>query len=70
MGKGKSFFDSLVQSAMAYSAAQASKGSNGRPDPYMASGMAFGVHGDLSDSDLAELGAMLGAQGAFDDNND
>lgn len=29
--------------------------------------MMFGANGSLSDFDIAELGAMLGAEGALDD---
>ena len=66
---GKGFFESLIESAALYSAVQASKCADGKPDPYKAAGMVFGAKGDLSNSDIAELGAILGAEGAFDDDD-
>lgn len=40
---------------------------DGKPDPYQAAGIAYGLKGDLSAAEMADLGAMLGAMGAFDD---
>lgn len=60
-------FEDLLKSAATYAAVQASKDKNGKPDPYKAAGMLFGAKGTLSDSDIAELGTILGAEGAFDD---
>ena len=50
-------------------AVEASKDKNGKPDPYKAAGMAMGM-GNFSLEDQMRLGAMLGAQGAFDDDKD
>ena len=64
---GKGFLESLFEAAAMNAAVQASRDSSGKPDPYKAAGMVFGAKGNLSDSDLDELGAMLGAEGAFND---
>ncbi len=64
---GKGLLESLFEGFAMNAAIQASKDTNGKPDPYKAAGMMFGANGSLSDSDLAELGAVLGAEGAFDD---
>lgn len=61
------FIESLLEGMIMNAAVQASKDANGKPDPYKAAGMLFGAKGSLSDSDLAELGTILGAEGAFDD---
>lgn len=65
MGKGllESLFEGIVMNA----AVQASKDACGKPDPYKAAGMLYGAKGSLSDSELAELGTILGAEGAFND---
>lgn len=64
------FFDDLMRSAAVYDAIQASKDENGKPDPYKAAGLLAGMKGGLSGADWANLGAALGAQGAFDDPKD
>lgn len=63
------FFDDLAKNAALWGAVQASKDENGKPDPYKATGMAFGM-GNRSFSDIARLGAILGSEGAFDTNTD
>lgn len=63
----KGFLDSLFEGMIMNAAVQASKDANGKPDPYKAAGMLFGANGTLSDSDLAELGTMLGTEDAFED---
>lgn len=63
----KGFLESLLEGMIMNAAVQASKDANGKPDPYKAAGMLYGAKGTLSDSDLAELGTVLGAEGAFDD---
>ena len=63
----KGFIESLLEGFVMNAAVQASKDENGKPDPYKAAGMLFGANGTLSGSDLAELGNILGAEGAFDD---
>lgn len=63
----KGLLESLIEGIVMNAAVQASKDANGKPDPYKAAGLLFGAKGSLSDSDLAELGAVLGAEGAFDD---
>lgn len=63
------FLEGLLKTAGMYAAVQASKNSKGKPDPYKAAGMVAGL-GYTSLDDTAQLGAMLGAEGAFDDDND
>ncbi len=63
----KGLFERLLEGVVMNAAIQASKDSTGKPDPYKAAGMLFGAKGTLSDSDMAELGTILGAEGAFDD---
>lgn len=63
----KGLLESLLEGAVMNAAIQASKDSTGKPDPYKAAGILFGAKGTLSDSDIAELGTALGAEGAFDD---
>lgn len=69
MSKGllESLLDGLLDCIIINAAVQASKEENGKPDPYKAAGMLYDAKGTLSDSDLAELGTILGAEGAFDD---
>lgn len=43
--------------------------SNGKVDPHKAAGIAWGMKGSMSNEDIADLGATLGAMGAFDDDN-
>jgi len=62
-----SFLDELIKDFELIAAVEASRDSNGTPDPYLATGLAHGVRGDLSFNDTLRLGAILGAQGAFDD---
>ncbi len=64
---GKGLFERLLEGVLMNTTVQASKDKNGKPDPYKAAGMLFGAKGKLSDSDIAELGTILGAEGAFDD---
>ena len=59
------FFGDMIK---LWGAVQASKGSDGKPDPYKAAGIAAGL-GHTSPSDIAMLGGMLGSQGAFRDDN-
>lgn len=47
---------------------EASKDASGKPDKWKAAGMAFGM-GYSSWDDTMELGALLGAQGAFDNDS-
>lgn len=63
----KGLLERLLEGVVMNAAVQASKDENGKPDPYKAAGMLFGAKGTLSDSDMAELGTVLGAEGAFDD---
>ena len=63
----KGFLESLFEGMIMNAAVQASKDANGKPDPYIAAGLLFGTKRTLSDSDIAELGTVLGAEGAFDD---
>ena len=63
------FFEELAKNIALAGAVEASKDENGKPDPYKAAGMAMGM-GNFSFEDQMRLGAMLGAQGAFDDDKD
>lgn len=60
------FFDNLIKNIALQGCVEASRDENGKPDPYKAAGMAAGL-GHYSLDDCARLGGMLGAQGAFDD---
>ena len=62
------FLESLLKSAELYAAVKASKDSKGKPDPYKAAGIAAGM-GHTSLEDTAMLGAILGSEGAFDDDD-
>ena len=64
------FWDDLINDFDMIAAVEASKDANGKPDPFIASGIATGVRGSLSFDDSLRLGAFLGATGAFDDSND
>lgn len=65
----KGFFDGLVddfcRDLELKAAIEASRDENGNVDKWAATGAAFGL-GHTSDDDIAMLGAMLGAEGAFD----
>lgn len=54
--------------AIIFSSIAASKDSSGKPDPYKAAGMAMSMASgkDWSFKDTMNMGAMLGASGAFD----
>ena len=71
--KEKGFFDGLVEdfvSTMEMKAAiEASRDKNGKIDVAKATGISMGL-GHMSDSDIAMMGALLGAEGAFDDDDD
>ena len=61
------FLDGLLHDMALFAAVQASKPSGGgKPDPYKAAGIAAGM-GHTSFEDTMRLGAILGAEGAFDD---
>lgn len=62
------FLEDLAKNLALWGAVQASKDANGKPDPYKAAGIAAGM-GNFSASDGARLGAMLGSEGAFDDDH-
>ena len=59
--------DDLERGARLQAAIEASKDSTGKPNPYKAAGIAMGMGKGYSMRDAAMLGAMLGSQGAFDD---
>ncbi|MCD8181275.1 MAG: hypothetical protein LUF26_07355 [Firmicutes bacterium] len=64
MGDFDSFLNGMVRDADIWAAAQASRGADGKPDPYKAAGMAAGMgYGSLGD--MLAMGAILGSQGAF-----
>lgn len=62
------FLDDLGKNLSFQAMIEASKDKNGKPDPWKAAGMAAGM--GLDPSQIADLGAMLGAQGAFDEDDD
>lgn len=64
--KKKSFLEDLTDYFALQHAVEVSKGPDGKPDPYKAAGIAWGLKGNLSLSNIADLGSLLGAQGAFD----
>lgn len=66
----RGFFWNLFKNASFQDAIQNGERGDGKIDPYAVAGAAHGLKGDLSDSDMAGLGAMLGAMGAFDDDED
>lgn len=70
MKEEKGFFDSLVddfcRDIELRGAIEAARDENGEVDKWAATGMAMGL-GHTSDDDIAMLAAMLGAEGAFDD---
>lgn len=66
---GKGFFESLLDDFLLFSAVEASKDKKGRPDSVAAAAIAAGL-GRTSAEDTALLGAMLGAEGAFDEEDD
>ncbi len=65
MGK-KGFFDEMLEHAQLCAMVEASKDESGKPDPNKALGMAVGF-GRTSAEDRMHLGAILGSQGAFND---
>lgn len=62
------FLDDLGQGLSYQAMIEASRNRKGKPDPWKVAGMAAGF--GLDPSQLADLGALLGAQGAFDDDDD
>lgn len=62
------FFDDLAKIIELQGIVQASKDSNGKPDKWKAGGIAVGLGYDSWD-DIMTLGAMLGSQGTFDDDD-
>ena len=60
------FFDDLIKDLETMSIIEASRGRDGKIDPYAAAGMAFGL-GRTSNADIERLGTMIGAQGGFSD---
>ena len=59
--------DDLERGTRLQAAIEASKDSTGKPNPYAAAGIVMGMGKGYSMRDAAMLGAMLGSQGAFDD---
>ena len=64
------FFDDLIEGLGAHldikAAIEMSRGPDGKPDAGKATGIVMGL-GHTSADDMADLAAMLGAEGAFDD---
>lgn len=71
MGK-KGFLDSFSDSFVKWSVSEYSKSTtkNGKPDPYVAAGIAAGMGRFNTTEDRLKLAAILGSQGAFDDDDD
>lgn len=69
----KGFFDQLIEDAAKNTRMKAivesSRDENGKIDIAKATGISLGL-GNTSDRDIAMLGAILGSEGAFDDDND
>lgn len=63
----KGFLACLFDSLSRWAAVQNSKNAAGQPDPYKAAGIALGMKGDLSTTDILALGGLLGAEGVFDE---
>lgn len=59
------FLDRLAQNIALKGAVDLSRDANGKPDPYKAAGIAFGM-GHNSPWEVSTLAGMLGAEGAFD----
>lgn len=57
------FLESLLRDVMII---EMSRDSSGMINPFAAAGMAYGLGGDLSGSDLARLGTLIGIKGGFD----
>jgi len=64
------FLDDMVKAVSMLVAVEASKGSTGKPDPFIATVIATGARGNLSFNGALLLGTFLGTQGAFDDSSD
>lgn len=64
----KGFLESIIEAICLGSIIEASKDKNGKPDPYKAAGIVYGS-GMLDNSNTGSFGAMLGAMGAFDDDD-
>ena len=62
----RGFMEDFLNSLSLWAAVMDSRDAQGRPDPYRAAGIAYGMRGDLSDPDMMELGGYLGAEGAFE----
>lgn len=66
----KGFFESLIEDVCKdidmHRAIEASRDKNGKIDPYKAGGIAMGMGFDSSE-DICRMGALLGAEGAFND---
>lgn len=72
MPKEKGFFEELMEGARRdielKSAIEATRDKSGKVNKWTATGAALGL-GHTSDEDIAILGAMLGAQGTFDNDD-
>lgn len=63
--KNKGFLESIFDNMAFRAAVLDSKDSCGKPDPYKAAGIAFGMRGDLSTEDILKLGRYLSEEDAF-----
>lgn len=68
----KGFFDQMLEdfsrNARLKAIVEASRDENGKIDVAKATGISMGL-GNTSSQDIAMLGAILGAEGAFDDDD-
>ena len=70
MGKSKGFleslFDDLSKDIVKHAVTEMARDKKGKVDPFAAAGIAYGLKGHLSDTDLEKLGRTIGAKGGFD----
>lgn len=64
------FLEDIAKNITLKAIAEMSKDENGKVDPYKAAGIAAGTGNFSSSKDKAMLGAILGSEGTFDDNDD
>ena len=64
------FFDDLEKAARFQAAINVSKNRDGKPNPYIATGIVMGMGQGYSMQDALLLSTMLGSQGAFDDEDE
>lgn len=65
----ESLFDSFAKDFINYTVTEMARDKNGKVDPFASAGIAYGMKGRLSNSDLEKLGRTIGAKGGFDSRN-